>query len=178
MRYFIAINLPENTRKKILEITRDFPEKGIKKIRGPNLHLTLKFLGELDENKVDKIKQVLDKINYNKFDVSLKDFGFFPGDNFVKVVWIGVEKGKEELIELQKQIDLELKNLGFKPETNFEPHLTIARVNFLENKKEFLEKIRELKFEDNFSVSNFDLMQSFLKPEGPVYREILNVGLE
>jgi 2'-5' RNA ligase len=177
MRCFIAITLPEEIKKKISEITKSLTEKGIKKVRESNLHLTLKFLGEVEENKIEEIKQVIEKINYKKFNVSLKNFGFFPNDSFIKVVWIGIEKGSKEIIELQKQIDLRLKDLGFKQERNFEPHLTIARVKFLENKKNFLEKIKELKFEDNFSVLNFDLMQSFLKPEGPVYKKILAVEL-
>lgn len=177
MRCFIAINLPKETKKRISKIMKDFQEKGIKKVEEQNLHLTLKFLGEVNEKKIEEIKQILEKINYKKFEVSLKNFGFFPNDNFIKVVWIGIEKGRKEIIELQKKIDFGLKDLSFKPETNFEPHLTIARIKFLKNKKEFLKKVSELKFEDNFSVSNFDLMQSFLKPGGPVYKKILSIGL-
>ena len=193
MRCFIAINLPDKIKEKISDITKNFPEKGIKKVGEHNLHLTLKFLGEVDKNKLEEIKKILEKINCQKFDVSLKDFGFFPNTNFIKVVWIGIEKGNKEIIELQKQIDSELEKSGFKKEKGFsvfdrkyfpskmekgfEPHLTIARVKFLENKKEFLDKMNKLKFEDNFSVSSFDLVESILKKEGPVYRKILGVEL-
>jgi len=177
MRCFIAINLPDRIKNKIAEITKELPDKGIKKVKPNNLHLTLKFLGEVSENNADKIKKILDKIDYQKFDVSLKNFGFFPNNNFIKIVWIGIEKGREEIIKLQKQIDLKLKELNFKPETDFEPHLTIARVKFLEDKKEFFEKTKKFKFEENFSVSNFCLMQSFLKNTGPIYKKIHEVKL-
>lgn len=177
MRCFIAINLPDEIKNKIVEVAKGLPNKGIKKVERQNLHLTLKFLGEIDEKKVLEIKEVLENINFNRFEVSLKNFGFFPDRNFIKVVWIGIEKGKEKIIELQKQIDSELEKIGFKKEKNFEPHLTIARVKFLENKKEFLDIFNKLKFEDNFSVSNFDLMRSFLRREGPVYEKIFGVEL-
>ncbi len=178
MRCFIAINLPDKIKNKIIGITRELPDRGIKKVEKQNLHLTLKFLEEVNDKKIEEITNVLEKISYNKFEVSLKNFGFFPNMNFIKVIWIGIEKGREDIIELQRQIDLELEKIGFKKEKNFEPHLTVARVKSLENKAGFLELIKKLKFEAGFSVSNFELMQSFLKPEGPVYEKIVCVELK
>ncbi|MCK4730396.1 MAG: RNA 2',3'-cyclic phosphodiesterase [Candidatus Aenigmarchaeota archaeon] len=177
MRAFIAINLPDRIKDKILEMTKEFQEKGIRKVGKQNLHLTLKFLGDVNEKKVEEIMQILKTVDCVKFEVSLKNMGFFPNESFIKVVWLGIENGRNELIELQKQIDQKLEKYGFKPEKNYEPHFTIARVKSIKDKKEFLDKMKEIKFEDNFSVSNFELMESKLSPSGPVYRELLTKGL-
>ncbi len=177
MRTFIAINLPEKIKDKISETTKEFLDKGIKKVRKQNLHLTLKFLGDVDEKKLEEIKQTLKTVNYVKFEISLKNIGFFPNKEFIKVVWIGIEKRRNEVIGLQKQIDQKLEKCGFRPEINYEPHLTIARVKSIKDKKEFLDKIKEIKFKDNFSVSKFELMESNLSPSGPVYKELLTKEL-
>ncbi len=177
MRTFIAINLPDRIKDKISEMTKEFPEKGVKKVEKQNLHLTLKFLGDVDEKKLEEIKQILKTIDYSKFEISLKNIGFFPNKDFIKVVWLGIEKGRNEVIGLQKQIDQKLEKCGFISEKNYEPHLTIARVKFLKDKKEFLDKLKKIKFEDNFSVSGSGLMESNLSSLGPVYKEILTIDL-
>ncbi len=177
MRAFIAINLPDRIKEKILEMTKEFQEKGIRKVGKQNLHLTLKFLGDVNEKNVEEIMQILKTVDCAKFEVSLKNIGFFPNENFIKVVWLGIENGRNELIELQKQIDQKLEKCGFKSEGTYEPHLTIARVKSIKDKKEFLDKLKKIKFEDNFRVSNFELIESKLNPSGPVYSVILTEEL-
>ncbi|RLJ00984.1 MAG: RNA 2',3'-cyclic phosphodiesterase [Candidatus Aenigmatarchaeota archaeon] len=177
MRTFISINLPYRIKDKISEMAKEFQEKGIRKVGKQNLHLTLKFLGDADEKKIEEIQQVLKTVDCAKFEISLKNIGFFPNKDFIKVVWVGIENGRNEIIELQKQIDQKLEKCGFKPEKKYEPHLTIARVKSIKDRKEFLEKLKEIKFEDNFNVSNFELMESKLNPSGPVYRVLLTKEL-
>ncbi|MCK4429006.1 MAG: RNA 2',3'-cyclic phosphodiesterase, partial [Candidatus Aenigmarchaeota archaeon] len=83
MRCFIAINIPEEIKSKIAEATKNLTDSGLKKVEMKNLHLTLKFIGDVEEKKADEIKQILNKINFNKFDISLKNFGFFPNETFI-----------------------------------------------------------------------------------------------
>jgi len=170
MRCFVAINLPEEVKEKIKKITDTLPENGIKKVAKENLHLTLKFLGEVKERAIEKVENKLSEIKFNKFSIGLKDIGFFPSRNFIRVVWIGIGEGKEEIEELQKKIDEKLSEL-FKKEENFEPHLTIARVKFLKDKKS-VHRLEKIKFKDCFEVESFELMESILRREGPIYRVI------
>ena len=170
MRCFVAINLPEEVKENVKKIVASIPENGIKKVAPENLHLTLKFLGEIGERAIRKVENKLSEIKFNKFLVELKDIGFFPNRNFVRVVWVGVGEGREEIEELQKKIDEKLNEL-FKKEENFEPHLTIARVKFLKDKK-IIQKLEKIKFEDCFEVESFELMESILQKNGPRYKVI------
>jgi 2'-5' RNA ligase len=177
MRCFIAINLPEEVKEEISKIIEKLPKKGIKKVAKENLHLTLKFLGEINENLIKKIEEELEKIKFDRFAVKLKDIGFFPNRNFIRVVWLGIDEGEEEIKELQKEVDKKLAKL-FKKEKNFEPHLTIARVKFLKDKEGFIEELEKIKFEDSFEVRSFELMESILQRKGPVYKLIKSFKLE
>lgn len=173
MRCFVAVNLPREVKEKIWRVIKNLQGKGLKKVAPENLHLTLKFLGEVDQEIVKKVKEKLKQVEFNKFSISLKGISYFPNRNFIKVVWLGIEKGRKNLIGLQKEIDKKLEELSFKKEKNkFEPHLTIARVKFLENKRKFVEELEKIKFEKEFEIKSFELMESILQREGPIYKKI------
>jgi 2'-5' RNA ligase len=175
MRCFIAINLPKEVKEKIDKIIKKLPEKGIKKVASKNLHLTLKFLGET--NLIEEVEDKLDEIKFERFVVKLKRIGCFPNKNFIKVVWIGVEEGGEEVKELQRKIDDKLADL-FKKEKNFEPHLTIARIKFLKDKNKFYEELEKIQFEASFEIESFELMKSILQREGPIYKIVRSFKLK
>ncbi|HIE41289.1 MAG TPA: RNA 2',3'-cyclic phosphodiesterase [Candidatus Aenigmarchaeota archaeon] len=176
MRCFIAINLPNEIKKEIWKISKKIPEEGIKKVTEENLHITLKFLGEVDNNQIEKIKYNLKEIKFNKFCVKLTGIGFFPNKNFIRVVWVSVGEGKEEIKKLQKMIDEKLLRLKFNKEKIFEPHLTIARIKFLKN-KEFLKELEKIKFNYTLEVESFELMHSILQKKGPIYKKIESFDL-
>ncbi|MGC9310514.1 MAG: RNA 2',3'-cyclic phosphodiesterase [Candidatus Aenigmatarchaeota archaeon] len=179
MRLFIAISPPDEIKSKIAGLADSVSsnESGLKKVSKENCHLTLKFLGEVDEKKLEEIKATLSNIKSEGFKISLNGIGFFPGAEYIKVVWAGVEGGKTEAINLQKEIDERLSKLGFKKEKNFEPHLTIARVKFLKDKSGFLEKLKKADFKGEFTVESIELVESTLTPKGPVYRVISRFNL-
>src|SRR3989338_10105623 len=130
MRSFIAIPCPDEFKGKLVEIQNKIPNFcDAKLVERENIHLTLKFLGEVDDGKIEGIKKQLEFVrNLDMFRVSLVGIGVFPSENYIRVIWIGVDEGANRIIEIQRQIDENLSSIGFKKERDFHPHLTIARV--------------------------------------------------
>jgi RNA 2',3'-cyclic 3'-phosphodiesterase len=170
MRLFLAINLPQELKSEVGQLIKELNDPGLKKVSPENLHITMKFLGEVDEKQADKIKQNLGEIKTQPFKISLAGIGFFPGENYPKVVWIGLDEGRQELISLQREIDSRMSDLGFKKEKIYEPHLTIARVKFLKDKKKLIEETGRIEIKQTFEARSLDLMESFLSQKGPEYK--------
>ena len=164
IRCFISIDIPEGVKKQIEIIQNSLPEFIGKKVELENLHLTLKFLGEINEKKLEEIKKKLREIKFDSFNVKLDSAGIFS-ESFIRIVWLhigGVEK-------LQKQVDNILKGI-FKPEVRFMSHLTIARIKKIKNKEKFLDKIKGIKISKIiFKIDSFKLKKSELFSQGPKY---------
>ena len=145
MRLFIAIEIPEEIKEHISKIQEkmDTAKNKIRFVNKDNIHLTLKFLGEVQPNKVDDIKNNLKKITFKPFSAVLDNIGVFPSESYIKVIWIGL-KPEEPILELQKTIDEALKKM-FKKEKNFKPHLTVARVKYIKDKNGFIDKLKNIK---------------------------------
>lgn len=164
MRAFISINISEEIRKEIKKVQDLLPEFFGKKTELENLHLTLKFLGEIKEKTVEEIKEKLREIKIEKFKTEIDEIGIFS-PNFIRIVWLHMK----DCDNLQKQIDNALKNL-FEPEKRFMSHLTIARIKGIKDKKRFLQDLEKIKIEKiKFKVDKFYLMKSELTAEGPRY---------
>jgi 2'-5' RNA ligase len=164
MRVFISINFPQSIKKEIFEIQKHLPEFEGKKTEFENLHLTLKFLGEIDEEMLKEIKERLKTIKAREFEASINGIGIFSPE-FVRIIWLHLTNCEG----LQKEIDNCLNDL-FAPEKRFMSHLTIARVKKIKDKKEFLNDILKIKInKSRFLVNKFYLMKSELKEKGPVY---------
>jgi len=164
MRVFISINISEEIRKEIKKVQDFLPEFFGKKTELQNLHLTLKFLGEVEEKTVEEVKEKLREIKIEKFKTEIDEIGVFSED-FIRIIWLHME----DCDNLQKQIDKVLKNL-FKSERRFMSHLTIARIKGLKDKKGFLQDLKKIKIEKiKFKVDKFYLMKSELTAEGPRY---------
>jgi len=166
MRLFIAVTLPQEIKDYLSTLQRNLPYKGLNKVK--SMHLTLKFLGEVDDNKVDKIREKLSKVKFEKFTAKLDGAGVFPNENYVKVIWAGLNPG-EKFKEIQQQIEDVLKD-DFKHDEEFHPHITLARIKFLEDKKAFVNQIKTMKIEPReFEVSSFKLFKSELIQKKPVH---------
>jgi 2'-5' RNA ligase len=178
VRCFIAIHFPKKVIEEIEKVQGDLKKKDLfvgKFTKGRNLHLTLKFLGEIEEGQVEEVKKKLREIKINKFKVELGKVGVFS-EKFIRIIWIEI-LGKE-IFELQKKIDESLKEM-FELEVRFMSHLTIARVKNVKDKKLFFKKLKEIKVpEVNFDINEFYLMKSELKSEGPIYEVIEKYSLE
>ena len=169
MRLFVAIELYSEQFKEIQDSLRNI--KG--KMTFPKTyHITIKFLGEVDESKIDEIKQKLVSIKFDKFSLTLDKLGVFPNENYVKVLWIGV-KPHEQLKELQAKVEESLKGFNFRKDHKFHPHITIARVKFLKDKEGFKKLLKQEIKEERFVVDSFKLIKSTLEKTGPVYEDIL-----
>ncbi|MBS3094046.1 RNA 2',3'-cyclic phosphodiesterase [Candidatus Pacearchaeota archaeon] len=172
MRTFISIPIPENIKEEILKIQKQFPEFEGKITEFDNLHLTLKFLGEIDDEKLDEVKKRLSKIKMRRFFAEVINLGVFD-ERQVKIIWLYLKNCND----LQKEIDFVLKGI-FPAEKNFMPHLTIARVKNVRNQSAFLEKLKQVGVSKlKFGVDKFYLMSSELNDKGPEYEIIGEFGL-
>lgn len=180
MRAFISINLPSDISVNFDNLVNNLTNNvKFNPVSSENIHITLKFLGEITPKDAERISDALNFIeSEKKFKISLKGIGVFPNEDYVRVLWIKVIEGSKEICELQKKIDDALK-FKFSPEKEFVPHLTIARVKYVHNKeglKKFIEKYNDFEFA-KFTAEKVSLMKSELRKEGPIYTEIKNFPL-
>ncbi|MEM4182039.1 MAG: RNA 2',3'-cyclic phosphodiesterase [Candidatus Pacearchaeota archaeon] len=173
MRTFICLEIPEEIKKIVKKIQEKLPEFSGKKTEEKNLHLTLKFLGEIDEKTLKKVNEKLSEVKFKKFNAKLGEIGVFD-KNFIRIVWIKIENCDE----LQKEIDEKLSEL-FEKEKRFMSHLTIARIKSIKNKEYFLNSIEKIEVpKKDFLVEKFHLKESNLTKKGPIYKNITDYSLE
>jgi len=175
IRTFIALDLPREAMKYVEELQKQIEKKNLftgKFTETENLHLTLKFLGEIEEEKVEEVKKRLREVKMQSFEARLGEIGIFSSkySSYVRVIWIKLD-GKG-IFGLQKEIDERLKEI-FQPEKRFMSHITLARVKHVKNKKELIDYIKNLKTKDiKFKVDKFFLKKSTLQEQGPVYEDL------
>jgi 2'-5' RNA ligase len=180
-RGFIAVDLDAFPR--LLEFEKEIKETGanVKLVEPENVHITLKFLGDTDESRIDEIDKIMkDAVKeIDPFNIRLKGAGVFPNQNYIKVIWMGIKQG-EPIEIIVRKIDEQLSKIGFKKEKRgFSPHLTIARVKSAKGKGGILhviEKYRDAQFVD-IRVDSIKLKKSDLTPKGPIYTTLIDVKL-
>jgi len=179
MRCFIAVECPQEVKEKfagIQKVIREFGEMSI--VKPENMHLTLKFLGEVDDKQAGKVSNALESVQYMRYDATIRGLGVFPKPDYVRVVWAGVEdEGRTK--ELASIVDSIMKPLGFPAEKDFQPHLTLARVKFLKDKSKLAEVIERRSNEvfGSYTVDKLLLMKSVLSPKGPEYSVVKEIKL-
>ncbi len=183
MRLFIGIPLPGEYAKIIREIQEAWRKRLASKVswvRPELAHVTLKFLGEADEDKVAAIVQAMRDAARGSFEAQGGAGGFFPPKGAPRVVWVGLRRGREECAAYFEKLDAGLAQAGFLAETkSFSPHLTVARVKAAARNDEWSGLLVDLKRAwPAFTVSHVVLWQSILKSSGPEYRRVAEVGLE
>jgi RNA 2',3'-cyclic 3'-phosphodiesterase len=172
MRVFISIEIPSDIRLEVENIQRKLPLFNGKLTEKQNLHLTLKFLGEVEDKKVAELKRKLKKLKFKKFESGLGNLGTFK-PNFLKIIWIKLENCEE----IQKEVDKILEGL-FPVEKGFMSHLTLARVKDVENKDDFFSELKGTRFEKKkFIVDRIFLKKSTLTQEGPIYETLAEIEL-
>jgi 2'-5' RNA ligase len=177
-RCFIALELPREAIDYLEELQNQIRKKNLfygKLTEPENLHLTLKFLGEMPEEKIKEVQERLRKIKIPSFEASLGELGFFS-EKFIRILWIKIN-GKP-VWDLQAAIDKSLEGL-FPKEERFMSHLTIARIKKVPDRKMFLDYVKNTKTKKiKFDVREFILKKSELLPEGPVYTALEKYSLE
>jgi 2'-5' RNA ligase len=177
MRLFVAFDLPSAVRNALSTlIQRLKPEcRAARWVRPESLHVTLKFLGETDPQKLPEIRAALAPIQFAQpVAMDFRVLGFFPNEFEPRVLWCGVQAGAN-LTELAAAVEGALEPLGFTRETRaYSPHLTLARLepgDALENLVRAADALKSYDF-GAARESEFDLFESVLKPSGAQYSKL------
>jgi len=182
MRAFIAIEVSDEVRDNLLKAQERIGSKSakIKFVERENFHVTLKFLGEIDDATAEEAKRALEEIakKHKKHRVRVKGIGVFPNPNYVRVIWAGIENDGG-IKAIARDVEREMRRLGFKKEKDFVAHITIGRVKFVRDKLEFAMALKELANEDfgEFDVEAIELKKSTLTPKGPIYETVARFEL-
>ncbi|MHB8843168.1 MAG: RNA 2',3'-cyclic phosphodiesterase [Nitrospirota bacterium] len=185
MRLFIAIELPDSIKQGIAKVQEGLRAAGANAgwTRPEGIHLTLKFLGEVAEDRVSDIMAAMTGAaqGTEKLTLEVAGAGAFPSGKNPRVLWIGVAGDIERLATLQAAVEDAMERLGFGREARkFSPHLTLARIKFpnpRDNWQRKIDDIRDVKL-GAFEAGHVSLMKSELRREGAVYTEVGNVELE
>ncbi len=177
MRLFIAIDLHSELREKITNLIQKLKATGadVKWVEPENLHITLKFLGDVEEERIDEIREIVRSSlsNQKAFDIEIDGMGFFENEKYLRVIWIGLSKGKERVMELMDILNRALNHIRHE-RLKSAAHITIGRVRSGKNKQALLDAIKKLSTLDIGSqiVKEIAIKQSQLTKQGPVYRDV------
>jgi 2'-5' RNA ligase len=180
MRAFIAIELPQEIKDSLARLQQKLKLAGadVKWVEPKNIHLTLKFLGEIDEQAQNRIIVKLEEISCaaKKFVISLASCGAFPNTNSPRVIWQGIEQGDKEVSAIATAIETQLESIGIPKENReFSSHITLGRTRSSKNRQELAQAISEFSLKplkDKFPASKITLFKSILTPRGPIYETI------
>jgi len=178
IRAFIAINLDPEIRGYLSSLQQnlnlDAAKVKVNWVEEKNLHLTLKFLGNISPSQIELIEIELKKITsqYPSFFIKLlPEIGVFPSYKMPRVIWVGIKEGAAELTEIYNLVETRLYKKGFPRESkNFSTHITLGRVKYLKDKDSLIRSLKSIHL-DSFSqkVKSIELMESKLTPQGPLY---------
>jgi len=181
VRSFVAFDIDnELVVQRFSEVQATLAKTGadLKLVEPKNIHITMRFLGDIPASTVEQIHGAMAKVDFAPFDVEIRGVGVFPDLRYARVVWAGIRKGSEELRAVFNQLEPRLRELGFKPDPKgFSPHLTLARVKTGRNKDELARCVTGL-VDNEFGVvraSCLRLKRSALTPRGPIYSTLKEV---
>lgn len=191
MRVFIAVDINEQVKAAIGRLQEQLKKKReagpfsteqVKWVRREAMHLTLKFLGEIDDEQLAAVSKIIEEIakEHKSFELDVESVGFFGG-RAAKVLWVGSTRGSEKLCDLAKAIEERLAEAGFpKEEREFSAHLTICRIKDLASGKRLAEEAGKLgSFKaGTVLIDAVKVYQSQLLPTGPVYTVLGNYKLQ
>ncbi|WP_082098464.1 MULTISPECIES: RNA 2',3'-cyclic phosphodiesterase [unclassified Methanosarcina] len=180
IRTFIAVELDPSFREKILHIQERFSDFDLKFVNPEIVHITLKFIGDIEESMVKPLAEALDSLTCEPFEAQIEGIGVFPKPSNPKVLWLGATGNFETLHD---DVETALKPFKFKEDGRaFTAHATLARVKFLnkDQKNAFADALKELKDTKigSMQVNKVLLKKSTLTPEGPIYEVLHTVYLD
>ncbi len=184
IRAFIAVEIDSTNKQKLSELITLLKktDTDVKWVNENQMHLTLKFLGNIEETKVGEVSRTLESItkDFKEFYISLFKIGAFPNINKPRVIWISLDEGKDILKLLADRIDSVLEKIGFaKEKREFNAHLTLGRVKSLKNISQLTELIQKTAFQsqDKIKISSLILFQSTLTSKGAIYAPLAEIKL-
>ncbi|MCM8797431.1 MAG: RNA 2',3'-cyclic phosphodiesterase [Candidatus Omnitrophica bacterium] len=188
MRTFIAIAFPETIRDYLKEVLERLKATGadVKWVSPENIHLTLKFLGEVDAEKTEKIALIMETIAKDTpcFRMSLSSLGAFPKIDYPRVIWMGVDKGGKECKEIAMVLEDKIAKLGItRQDRPFSSHITVGRLRSYTHRERLIQELRNPTIpatgkNPEFSVGQITLFKSTLTPAGPIYEPLKTVNLK
>ncbi|KXB01250.1 hypothetical protein AKJ44_02760 [candidate division MSBL1 archaeon SCGC-AAA261F17] len=175
-RAFVSIEITDDIRNQLVQVQEKLGETGadLKLVEPQNIHLTLRFLGDVPEKRLSKIKNAIRdaKDIADPFNLHVSGLGVFPNPNYMRVVWAGVSDGSNPTTALRQKLDKNLAKINLPSDNKeFTPHLTIARVKSGKAKEKLREKLTRMSAKDfgTCRVDAIELKESKLTPEGPIY---------
>jgi 2'-5' RNA ligase len=185
IRSFIAIELPESVcslLEKLQQALKSLPLKA-GWVRPQNIHLTLKFLGNIKTEDIDKIGGAMRVAaqDFQPFKLTVGGIGFFPGVKRPRVIWVGVGGQTQQLFALQRSLEERLAAVGYpKEKRSFKGHLTLGRFRDGVNPATIRRVMQEYSDfgKQEFTTHRVVLFKSDLKPSGAVYSPLLQVDLK
>jgi 2'-5' RNA ligase len=178
MRTFIAIEIPSEIKSALAALQTELRRAGadVSWTKPESIHLTLKFLGEVDEGRISEIEQACIDLaaKFQPFTLSLHGAGVFPNSRQPRVLWAGLSGEIEKVVEAQRQLDERLALIGFEREQKaFRPHLTIGRVKSNRKSRELIAAADLYELPAlSFDVGEIVVMKSELHPAGARYTRI------
>ncbi|ADV64893.1 2'-5' RNA ligase [Desulfurococcus mucosus DSM 2162] len=178
VRSFIAIEVKNrDVLRRLIEARDRVAGVGVdlKPVEDENIHLTLRFIGEVPRSTVEEVCGIVTGISFKPFEMHVKGIGGFPSLERPRVIWAGIEEGAGELLELYRVVEAGLRRLGVKPEREeFTPHITLARVKGYRGLEKLVKVLLEMRDMD-FGYTPVDeviVKKSVLTPRGPIYSNI------
>lgn len=184
MRTFIAVPLPVQCQSMLDQTQKELRSHNAEVgwVAIPSIHLTLKFLGEVDPEIIPELAQNLESVSRSEhaFELTLRGLGCFPNPRSPRVIWCGIEGETDALLRLQQNVDSVCGELGFAPENrSFKPHLTLGRVKGKRNLQALTDCIKiGSVLESRFKADCFNIYRSTLKPQGAVYSVLKTISLQ
>jgi len=182
IRAFIAVEIDEIVRRKLSEIVLEFEKTkcDVKWVKTENFHLTLIFLGDIIQETVDSLKDILRKAvsTFQPFKIEIKGMGTFGHPKYPRVIWAGIEPN-DSIQSLYRAVKTEVTTLKLSvDEKEYIPHLTIGRVRSGRGIPKLMDMIKLYKtqFFGSSTVDSIVLMKSVLQPSGPVYSVLHKVS--
>ncbi|MDY6819241.1 MAG: RNA 2',3'-cyclic phosphodiesterase [Halobacteriales archaeon] len=184
MRAFVSVDLPPSFAEPIAALQTELEDAAGLNFTDPaQAHLTLKFLGDIDDDRLPEIESALETAvedaDVEPFEATVGGVGAFPSEDYIRVVWLGFTDGTAELTRLHEAIEDQMVGLGFDAEAHdFTPHVTLARMEHAGGKERVQEFLRERSPTiDSFSVEEVRLKESTLTDDGPVYSTVTAIEL-
>ncbi|MGH7411871.1 MAG: RNA 2',3'-cyclic phosphodiesterase [Candidatus Methylomirabilis sp.] len=184
IRAFVAINLDPGLKESIAVVQERLKSAraDVGWVKPENLHLTLKFLGQVPGAYLEAIAEAVESaaVGYGAFRLAFAGLGAFPQPRSARVIWIGVREGAQGLAGLQARLEAELQPLGFPPETRpFAAHLTLGRVRGPGRREQLAAVLTSLPTEPlgEMVLDRIELMKSDLRPDGARYSALRSFPL-
>lgn len=184
IRTFIAVPIHDSVKKSIADLQRELTltKADVKWVRPGNVHITLKFLGDVETDRIAEVSRKVEDAarSFGRFSIRIGGTGAFPNARRPHVLWIGVQEGANPLIELSARIDSAMVRIGFEKEKRpFSPHLTIGRVRSMQNVREAVDLMQRSAWNtEPFDAETVVVMKSDLQSTGAAYTPLATIKLQ